>query len=120
MYPDIQYIAQAIFGTPMPDWFGIIKTFGLFVLLLWGMRKRVKYPLHLFGFYLILNGIERFFIEKIRVNYKKLANIPLACLKLTIVMVCSFIDVPYQYLFYTSSFISLLMITAVIGSVREA
>lgn len=42
----------------------------LLFFLLWSIRKRFKYPLHLFGFYLILNGIERFFIEKIRVNYK--------------------------------------------------
>lgn len=37
---------------------------------LWAIRKRMKYPLHLFGVYLILNGLERFFVEKIRVNYK--------------------------------------------------
>lgn len=42
----------------------------LLFVLIWRVRKRFKYPLHLFGFYLILNGIERFFIEKIRVNYK--------------------------------------------------
>jgi len=42
----------------------------LLFLLIWSVRKHFKYPLHLFGFYLILNGIERFFIEKIRVNYK--------------------------------------------------
>lgn len=38
--------------------------------LLWILRKRFKYPLQLFSFYLILNGVERFLIEKIRVNYK--------------------------------------------------
>jgi phosphatidylglycerol:prolipoprotein diacylglycerol transferase len=38
--------------------------------LLWTVRKKFTTPLHLFGVYLILNGIERFFIEKIRVNYK--------------------------------------------------
>ena len=42
----------------------------LLFLVIWSVRKRFKYPLHLFGFYLILNGIERFLIEKIRVNYK--------------------------------------------------
>ncbi len=35
-----------------------------------GLRKTFSKPLHIFGFYLILNGLERFFIEKIRVNYK--------------------------------------------------
>ena len=39
-------------------------------MVLLGMRNVFKRPLHLFGFYLVLNGLERFFIEKIRVNYK--------------------------------------------------
>lgn len=34
------------------------------------LRKKFNQPLKLFGVYLILNGLERFFIEKIRVNYK--------------------------------------------------
>ncbi|WP_018630078.1 prolipoprotein diacylglyceryl transferase [Niabella aurantiaca] len=38
--------------------------------LLWLIRKRFKTPGMLFGIYLILNGLERFFIEKIRVNVK--------------------------------------------------
>ena len=37
---------------------------------LWVMRKRFSQPLHIFGLYLIVNGLERFFVEKIRVNYK--------------------------------------------------
>jgi len=32
------------------------------------LRKRFHYAGQLFGCYLVLNGIERFFIEKIRVN----------------------------------------------------
>jgi len=35
---------------------------------LWSVRKRIKTPGVLFSLYLVLNGIERFFIEKIRVN----------------------------------------------------
>jgi phosphatidylglycerol:prolipoprotein diacylglycerol transferase len=35
---------------------------------LWSIRKRLKVPGALFAVYLILNGIERFFVEKIRVN----------------------------------------------------
>jgi len=35
---------------------------------LWAMRKRWKAPGLLFGVYLMFNGVERFFIEKIRVN----------------------------------------------------
>jgi prolipoprotein diacylglyceryltransferase len=35
---------------------------------LWAIRKRIQTPGALFAIYLILNGIERFLIEKIRVN----------------------------------------------------
>lgn len=37
-------------------------------------------------------------------------RLPLAVLKLTLVVFFSLVDVPYQYLFYTSSFVSLLML----------
>lgn len=37
---------------------------------LWSMRKKYTQPLKLFGLYLIVNGVERFLVEKIRVNYK--------------------------------------------------
>lgn len=37
-------------------------------LVLWSLRKRLKIPGTLFAVYLMLNGLERFFIEKIRVN----------------------------------------------------
>lgn len=47
-------------------------------------------------------------------------NIILAALKLTIVVVYAFIDVPYQYLFYTSSFISLIAITGTISRAADA
>jgi hypothetical protein len=47
-----------------------------------------------------------FFVGKKR----QLSNVPLAALKISVVVFYSFIDVPYLYLFYTSSFISLLMI----------
>jgi phosphatidylglycerol:prolipoprotein diacylglycerol transferase len=38
--------------------------------LLIALRGVFSKPLHLFGVYLIFNGLERFFIEKIRVNFK--------------------------------------------------
>ena len=41
----------------------------LFAILMF-YRKRFTVPGTLFGFYLLINGIERFFIEKIRVNTK--------------------------------------------------
>jgi prolipoprotein diacylglyceryltransferase len=37
---------------------------------LWLIRKRIKIPGMLFGIYLMVNGVERFIIEKIRVNTK--------------------------------------------------
>ncbi|MCC8426127.1 prolipoprotein diacylglyceryl transferase [Mucilaginibacter sp. UR6-11] len=40
----------------------------LLFLLLWAIRDRIKIPGIMFGVYLILNGIERFLIELIRVN----------------------------------------------------
>ena len=38
--------------------------------ILWALRKKLTIPGTLFAIYLILNGIERFFVEKIRVNSK--------------------------------------------------
>jgi prolipoprotein diacylglyceryltransferase len=37
---------------------------------LWSIRKKIKIPGVLTAIYLIVNGIERFFIERIRVNTK--------------------------------------------------
>ncbi|MBK7031355.1 MAG: prolipoprotein diacylglyceryl transferase [Bacteroidales bacterium] len=43
-----------------------IISFGI----LWFSRIRFKAPVTLFGLFMILNGVERFFIEKIRVNHR--------------------------------------------------
>ena len=40
----------------------------LLFLILWVIRKRIKISGIIFGIYLIMNGLERFLIEKIRVN----------------------------------------------------
>ena len=53
-----------VFPTPIYE---IIMALGLFTLL-WYLRKRINIPGMLFGIYMIVNGLERFFIEKIRVN----------------------------------------------------
>lgn len=45
----------------------VVMSIGLFFVL-WSLRKKITTPGVLFSLYLILNGIERFFIEKIRVN----------------------------------------------------
>ena len=39
-------------------------------IVLWAIRKRIKSTGVLFAIFLIMNGVERFFIEKIRVNIK--------------------------------------------------
>lgn len=56
----------SVFPTPLYEAVVCIMLF----FLLWFLRKRMKHALHLSGIYLILNGLERFFVEKIRVNYK--------------------------------------------------
>ncbi len=51
---------------PTPFYETLACTLLFFVL--WGLRKRIQPAGGLFCLYLILNGLERFFIEKIRVN----------------------------------------------------
>lgn len=57
-------LAEPVFPTPFYEAVVCIILF----LVLWSFRKRLKIPGLMFSVYLILNGIERFFIEKIRVN----------------------------------------------------
>jgi len=53
-----------VFPTPLYEAVLCIVMFGV----LWLLRKRIQIAGALFSIYLILNGVERFFIEKIRVN----------------------------------------------------
>ncbi|MBN9380285.1 MAG: prolipoprotein diacylglyceryl transferase [Chitinophagaceae bacterium] len=55
-----------VFPTPFYE---TVVCLGLFFLL-WSLRKKLKVPGTLFGIYLFVNGVERFFVEKIRVNTK--------------------------------------------------
>lgn len=55
-----------VFPTPLYE----IIVCGLFFVVLMAIRKKVTTPGVIFGIYLILNGVERFFVEKIRVNTK--------------------------------------------------
>lgn len=62
-----QYCSQlpeAVFPTPFYETVVCLILF----FIIWSFRKKFKIPGTLFAFYLILNGVERFFIEKIRVN----------------------------------------------------
>lgn len=51
---------------PTPVWESILSL--LIFAFLWIMRKRIKIAGFLFFMYMLLNGVERFFIETIRVN----------------------------------------------------
>jgi phosphatidylglycerol---prolipoprotein diacylglyceryl transferase len=53
-----------VYPTPFYE---IVISLILFAIL-WSLRKKLKTPGTLFALYLMLNGVERFFIEKIRVN----------------------------------------------------
>ncbi len=57
-------LPQPVFPTPLYE--TIICTF--IFLFLWMIRKSVTTPMVIFGIYLVLNGIERFTVELIRVN----------------------------------------------------
>ena len=56
----------SVFPTPLYEFATCMLLFAM----LWALRTRLKFPLQLFGLYLVINGLERFFVEKIRVNYK--------------------------------------------------
>ena len=57
-------LAEPVYPTPFYE---IILSLLIFSLL-WKLRKKISTPGLLFSIYLFLNGLERFFIEKIRVN----------------------------------------------------
>lgn len=57
-------LPQPVYPTPLYETVFAFAIAGF----LWSIRKRLKTPGLLFFIYLILTGIERFFIEKIRVN----------------------------------------------------
>jgi prolipoprotein diacylglyceryltransferase len=65
-------LLNPVFPTPLYEAVACIVLF----VFLWSIRKRFTIPGTFFLFYLLLNGIERFMIEKIRVNttYKILGN----------------------------------------------
>jgi len=64
---DTKFCNQLAVGHYPTSFYEIVICFILF-LVLWSLRKKLKIPGQLFALYLMLNGLERFFIEKIRVN----------------------------------------------------
>ncbi len=59
-------LAKAVFPTPIYETVASLAIFSI----LWSLRKRLAIPGMIFFIYCILNGFERFWIEKIRVNDK--------------------------------------------------
>ncbi len=59
-------LAEPVYPTPFYETIASFLIGGF----LWAIRKRLTIPGMLFFIYLALNGVERFFIEKIRVNVK--------------------------------------------------
>jgi phosphatidylglycerol---prolipoprotein diacylglyceryl transferase len=55
-----------VFPTPLYEFLACLLIF----FILWKLRTRFDAPLTIFGIYLILNGVERFLVESIRVNVK--------------------------------------------------
>jgi phosphatidylglycerol---prolipoprotein diacylglyceryl transferase len=64
--PHCMVLPDPVFPTPLYEAFACI---GLFFVL-WSFRKKIVVAGSLFCAYLIMNGVERFLIEKIRVNNK--------------------------------------------------
>ncbi len=58
------HLVPSVFPTAFYE---VVMCMTLF-LILWSIRKRITTPGVMFSLYILLNGIERFFIEKIRVN----------------------------------------------------
>ncbi len=58
------HLVPGVFPTPVYE--TLLATF--IFLVLWMLRKHIQAPGVIFSLYLIMNGVERFFIEKIRVN----------------------------------------------------
>jgi phosphatidylglycerol---prolipoprotein diacylglyceryl transferase len=55
-----------VFPTPLYEFLACLLIFSI----LWKLRTRYNAPLTLFAIYLILNGLERYMVESIRVNVK--------------------------------------------------
>ncbi|MGV3593720.1 MAG: prolipoprotein diacylglyceryl transferase [Sediminibacterium sp.] len=64
--PYCNELIPAVYPTPLYEIIACMILFGV----LWYYRKKLKIAGQLSGLYLVLNGLERFFIEKIRVNTK--------------------------------------------------
>ena len=92
-------LPQPVWPTSLYETIMCLMLFGL----LWFLRKKIGIPGMIFSIYLILNGTERFFIEKIRVNteYNFLGGITQAeiisfCLIITGLLMSFFFVMKYK------------------------
>ena len=60
------YLDPGVWPTAIYETIMALIIFGIF----WKLRKKINIPGMIFAIYLMFNGLERFFIEKIRVNNK--------------------------------------------------
>jgi phosphatidylglycerol---prolipoprotein diacylglyceryl transferase len=58
------HLVPPVYPTPLYESLAAVALFAL----LWSLRKHIERPLVIFGVYMMVNGIERFSIEQIRVN----------------------------------------------------
>lgn len=58
------HLVPPVYPTPLYESLAAFALFGV----LWYLRRRIARPLVLFGVYMMFNGVERFWVEKIRVN----------------------------------------------------
>lgn len=59
-----RHLGEGVYPTPLYETFFSLIIFGI----LWSLRKKIKIPGIIFFLYVFLNGVERFWIEKIRTN----------------------------------------------------
>jgi phosphatidylglycerol---prolipoprotein diacylglyceryl transferase len=64
--PYCNQLPYGVYPTPLYEAIACILLTGV----LWSLRKKFRKPGQLFSMYLIFNGLERFLVEKIRVNVK--------------------------------------------------
>jgi prolipoprotein diacylglyceryltransferase len=76
-------LPETVFPTPLYETIVCLLFFGA----LWALRKRLKPAGSIFFLFLFLNGLERFFIEKIRVNVHVVGNITQAEIIASLLMV---------------------------------
>ena len=81
------YLPVSVFPTPFYETLGCLVLF----VVIWSLRKKIRIPGRIFAVYLMLNGFERFWIEKIRVN-TKYTHLPLQPTQAEIISTALFIS----------------------------